>query len=88
MFEIVFLGTSASAPSAKRGLSAQIVKHDEFRFLIDCGERCHRPFLPEKAEALGVPFGPIRRDLALKAALGSMCFGDFELMSKNPSSQH
>ena len=26
-------------------------------------ERAHRPFLPEKAEALGVPFGPIRRDL-------------------------
>ena len=38
MFEILFLGTSASAPSAKRGLSAQIVSHNEYRFLIDCGE--------------------------------------------------
>ena len=45
MFEIVFLGTSASAPSAKRGLSAQIVKHDEYRFLIDCGEGTQRQIL-------------------------------------------
>ena len=26
-------------------------------------EHSHRPFLPEKAQELGVPFGPIRRDL-------------------------
>jgi len=26
-------------------------------------EKARRPFLPERAEALGVPFGPIRRDL-------------------------
>lgn len=45
MFEIVFLGTSASAPSAKRGLSAQVVKHDEYRFLIDCGEGTQRQIL-------------------------------------------
>ena len=45
MFEIIFLGTSASAPSAKRGLSAQIIKHDEYRFLIDCGEGTQRQIL-------------------------------------------
>jgi ribonuclease Z len=45
LFEILFLGTSASAPSAKRGLSAQIVKHDEYRFLIDCGEGTQRQIL-------------------------------------------
>jgi len=45
LFEILFLGTSASAPSAKRGLSAQVVKHDEFRFLIDCGEGTQRQIL-------------------------------------------
>ncbi len=45
MYEIIFLGTSASAPSAKRGLSAQVVKHDEFRFLIDCGEGTQRQIL-------------------------------------------
>jgi ribonuclease Z len=45
MFEIVFLGTSASAPSVHRGLSAQVVLHDEYRFLIDCGEGTQRQIL-------------------------------------------
>ena len=45
MFEIIFLGTSASAPSAKRGLSAQIVVHNEYRFLVDCGEGTQRQIL-------------------------------------------
>ena len=45
MYEIVFLGTSASAPSAKRNLPAQVVKHDEYRFLIDCGEGTQRQIL-------------------------------------------
>lgn len=45
MFEIVFLGTSASAPSIHRGLSSQLVKHDEHRFLIDCGEGTQRQIL-------------------------------------------
>ena len=45
MFEILFLGTSASAPSAKRGLAAQIVTHAEYRFLIDCGEGTQRQIL-------------------------------------------
>ena len=45
LFEILFLGTSASAPSAKRGLSAQIVSHNEYRFLVDCGEGTQRQIL-------------------------------------------
>jgi len=45
LFEILFLGTSASAPSARRGLSAQIVSHNEYRFLIDCGEGTQRQIL-------------------------------------------
>ena len=45
MFEIVFLGTSASAPSAKRNLPAQVVMHDEHRFLVDCGEGTQRQIL-------------------------------------------
>jgi len=49
LFEILFLGTSASAPSAKRGLSALIVKHDEYRFLIDCGEGTQRQILQSGA---------------------------------------
>jgi ribonuclease Z len=45
LFEVILLGTSASAPSARRGLAAQIVKHDEYRFLIDCGEGTQRQIL-------------------------------------------
>ena len=45
MFDIIFLGTSASAPSIHRGLTAQVIKHDEHRFLIDCGECTQRQLL-------------------------------------------
>ena len=45
MFEIVFLGTSASAPSIQRGLAAQAVLAGEQRFLIDCGEGTQRQIL-------------------------------------------
>lgn len=58
MFEILFLGTSASAPSAKRGLSGQIVSHNEYRFLIDCGEGTQRQILQS-----GVGFKRITRVL-------------------------
>ena len=49
MFEILFLGTSASAPSVMRGLSASIVIHDEYRFLVDCGEGTQRQILQSGA---------------------------------------
>jgi ribonuclease Z len=45
LFEIVFLGTSASAPSVHRGLSSLLIQHEEFRFLIDCGEGTQRQIL-------------------------------------------
>jgi ribonuclease Z len=45
MFEVVFLGTSASAPSVHRGLSANVVLHKEYRFLVDCGEGTQRQIL-------------------------------------------
>lgn len=45
MFELVFLGTSASAPSIRRGLASQIVMHNEHRFMIDCGEGTQRQLL-------------------------------------------
>mgnify|MGYP001180954151 CR=1 FL=1 len=45
MFEIVFLGTSASAPSIQRGLTAQAILAGEHRFLIDCGEGTQRQIL-------------------------------------------
>ncbi|HJW84457.1 MAG TPA: MBL fold metallo-hydrolase, partial [Anaerolineae bacterium] len=45
MFEIVFLGTSAAAPSVKRSLSAHVVLYKEHRFLVDCGEGTQRQLL-------------------------------------------
>ena len=45
MFEIIFLGTSASAPSVRRNLPALVVKKDEYRFLVDCGEGTQRQIL-------------------------------------------
>lgn len=45
MFEVVFLGTSASAPSIHRGLPAQAILAGEHRFLIDCGEGTQRQIL-------------------------------------------
>jgi len=45
LFELTFLGTSAAAPSARRGLSSQIVSYRNHRFLIDCGEGTQRQIL-------------------------------------------
>jgi len=45
LFQITFLGTSASAPSFHRGLSSQVIQHNEHRFLIDCGEGTQRQIL-------------------------------------------
>ena len=45
MFELIFLGTSASAPSVHRGLSSAMVLHKEHRFLVDCGEGTQRQIL-------------------------------------------
>lgn len=58
MFEILFLGTSASAPSANRGLPGQIVSHNEHRFLVDCGEGTQRQILQS-----GIGFKRITRIL-------------------------
>ncbi len=45
MFELIFLGTSASAPSTQRGLPAALLLHRDYRFLIDCGEGTQRQIL-------------------------------------------
>ncbi len=58
MFKIIFLGTSASAPSARRGLSAQIIIHGAYRFLLDCGEGTQRQILQS-----GVGFKRLNRIL-------------------------
>jgi len=45
MFEIIFLGTSASAPSVERNLTSTLVIHEGQRFLIDCAEGTQRQLL-------------------------------------------
>jgi ribonuclease Z len=45
MFEITFLGTSASVPTTDRGLSSLLVEHGRHRFLIDCGEGTQRQLM-------------------------------------------
>jgi ribonuclease Z len=45
MFEVTFLGTAASTPSAGRGLPAVLVQASGERFLIDCGEGTQRQML-------------------------------------------
>src|SRR5260370_20775217 len=42
MFDLTFLGTAATTPSAKRGLPALLVGAGSERFLIDCGEGTQR----------------------------------------------
>lgn len=45
MFEIIYLGTSASAPSVRRSLPSMVVLNNEHRFMIDCGEGTQRQLL-------------------------------------------
>ncbi|MCS7087593.1 MAG: ribonuclease Z [Thermoflexales bacterium] len=45
MFELTFLGTAASSPLPKRGLPSAIIAHDEYRFMVDCGEGTQRQLL-------------------------------------------
>jgi ribonuclease Z len=45
MFEVTFLGTGASAPSAVRGLPALMVSCGRHRVLVDCGEGTQRQLL-------------------------------------------
>ncbi len=45
MFDLIFLGTSASTPSAYRGLSSHMLLYRQYRFLIDCGEGTQRQIL-------------------------------------------
>src|SRR3954467_7384907 len=40
--DVVFLGTAGSAPSARRGLPATLVRRGGDRLLFDCGEGTQR----------------------------------------------
>jgi ribonuclease Z len=45
MFEITFLGTAASVPTATRSVSALLVFHESHRFLVECGEGTQRQLI-------------------------------------------
>ncbi|MGC2524315.1 MAG: MBL fold metallo-hydrolase, partial [Stellaceae bacterium] len=45
MFDLVFLGTSAAAPSAERGSPSLYVSRGPDRFLVDCGEGTQRQLM-------------------------------------------
>lgn len=64
MFEVVFFGTSASAPSIQRGLASQAVLAGEHRFLVDCGEGTQRQILRS-----GIGFKRLNRILLTHAHL-------------------
>jgi len=58
MFELCFLGTSASAPSAERNMTSTLLIHDGERFLLDCAEGTQRQILQS-----GLGFKDLRRIL-------------------------
>ena len=45
MFDIIYLGTAASAPSVRRSLPSLVVMQNEHRFMVDCGEGTQRQLL-------------------------------------------
>lgn len=45
MFEVCFLGTSASAPSVERNMTSTLLIHEGARFLLDCAEGTQRQIL-------------------------------------------
>jgi len=77
MFEIVFLGTSASAPSAYRGLASQVVIVQDHRFMIDCGEGTQRQILRsgigfKKLHKVLITHGHLDHILGLAGLLSTM----------------
>src|SRR5574341_1985667 len=58
MFELCFLGTSASAPSIERNMTSTLLIHEGERFLLDCAEGTQRQILQS-----GLGFHDMRRIL-------------------------
>lgn len=48
MFEVCFLGTSASAPSIERNMTSTLLIHEGQRFLLDCAEGTQRQILQSR----------------------------------------
>lgn len=85
MFEFVFLGTSAAAPSVHRGLAAHVLMHNEYRFLIDCGEGTQRQILQagigfKRLDRILITHGHLDHILGLAGLLST--FARFEIIDK------
>jgi ribonuclease Z len=69
---VLFAGTAGSAPSARRGLPALLIRYGGERILIDCGEGTQRQLLRsvglERADRR-LHHPPARRPLARAAGL-------------------
>src|SRR3972149_5721044 len=85
MFEFVFLGTSAAAPSIHRGLSSHVVMRDEYRFMIDCGEGTQRQILQsgigfKRLDKILITHGHLDHILGLAGLLST--FARWEVMER------
>src|SRR5271165_3715254 len=94
MFEVVFLGTSASAPSAHRGLPAQVVMFKDHRFLVDCGEGTQRQILKsgigfKRLNRILITHGHLDHILGLAGLLSTMIrwedLNTFEIYAGKPA---
>lgn len=81
MFEVIFLGTSASAPSVQRNVTATMVLYREYRFLIDCGEGTQRQLLKSglgfrKLEHILITHGHLDHILGLAGIVSTLARWD------------
>jgi ribonuclease Z len=54
-FDVVFVGTSGSVPTARRGTPSILVRRGGDRFLVDCGEGTQRQLLRSSVGLVDVP---------------------------------
>ena len=54
-FDVVFVGTSGSVPTARRGAPSILVRRGGDRFLVDCGEGTQRQLLRSSVGLVDVP---------------------------------